>query len=343
MNIKKGRKSLYIAAGAALVVLIALIWAYNTAFSGYEYEPTRVNIPRDADSHDVRTILTDALGKSFGAKVALMWRLQGGTPKSAHGSYLVERGTSALRVGRAMAKGRQTPVRFTFNNARFISDVASKAAAVLELDSAAFMAATDSVLSAKGFSAQEYPAAILPDTYEFYWTVSPATVVSTLANHRDSFWNEQRRAKARKIGLTPEQAHTLASIVEEESNRRDEHGKIARLYLNRLDKNMYLQSDPTVKFAAGDFALRRITSHRTKYPSLYNTYRNHGLPPGPIRIAEGTTIDSILDAPQHNYLYMCARPDFSGYHNFTETYDRHRINAALYHRALDEIGVKKGK
>lgn len=165
-------------------------------------------------------------------------------------------------------------------------------------------------------------------------------MISVLSDHRNSFWNDSRRAKAGALGLSPEEVHTLASIVEEESNKADERPVIARLYLNRLAKHMPLQADPTVKFAVGDFGLRRITHDQIVYDSPYNTYIYQGLPPGPIRIVEGKTIDAVLDAPEHDYLYMCAKSDFSGYHDFTDNYARHRINAARYHRALSARGIK---
>lgn len=211
---------------------------------------------------------------------------------------------------------------------------------MFEFDSIAFCKAADTILGAQGFSPANYSAAVLPDTYEFYWTSPADIIVEKLAFYRKKFWNDERLNKAQKLGLTPEQVHILASIVEEESNKSDERPVIARLYLNRLNKKMFLQADPTVKFALGDFAARRVTHQMTMSDSPYNTYKNHGLPPGPIRIAEAKTLDAVLDAPENNYLYMCAKPDFSGYHNFTNDYRRHTINAVLYHRALNERGIK---
>jgi len=202
------------------------------------------------------------------------------------------------------------------------------------------MDACAEVLPEHGFKRATYPAAFIPDTYEFYWTSPADIIVEKLAFYRKKFWNDERLNKAQKLGLTPEHVHILASIVEEESNKSDERPVIARLYLNRLNKKMFLQADPTVKFALGDFAARRVTHQMTMSDSPYNTYKNHGLPPGPIRIAEAKTLDAVLDAPENNYLYMCAKPDFSGYHNFTNDYRRHTINAVLYHRALNERGIK---
>lgn len=309
-------------------------------FAAYEYEPVRVEIPAGSTSQDVSTIMKDALGKSFGGKVALLWSLQGGSPVGSRGSYLVNPGDNALRVARTIAKGRQTPVRFTFNNMRLYTELAAKAGNVFEFDSLAFMEASRNTLSAKGYTPEEYSAAVLPDTYEFYWTDKPIDVIEKISQHRDRFWNSSRRDKAKALGLTPEQVHIIASIAEEESNRLDERPKVARLYINRLGKGMALQADPTLKFASKNFGVRRITHKMRDIDSPYNTYSRPGLPPGPIRIAEAATIDGVLDSPKHDYVFMCARSDFSGYHDFARTYDEHRINAARYHRALDARGIK---
>lgn len=323
----------------AILSVVGLYFVKYYALAEYEYEPVRVEIPAGSTESEVKSHIEGALGNSFGSKVSLLWSLQGGNAPLAHGSYLVKPGDHALRVARAIAKGRQTPVRFTFNNVRLMGELAARVGAEMECDSAAFMAAVDSVL-AGDFKREEYPAAFLPDTYEFYWSASPETIVNSFVRYRNKFWNDEHLEKAAKLGLTPAQVHTLASIVEEETNKADERPKVARLYLNRLDAGMRLQADPTVKFASKNFALKRLSGNLLKIDSPYNTYEHEGLPPGPIRIAEKATIDAVLNCPKHNYLYMCAKSDFSGYHDFAENYSQHRINAARYHRALNERGIK---
>lgn len=335
------RKTTLIIIIIAVIAALAALAVKLTVFAPYKGESVRVNIPKNAGDDAIATIFEKQLGAHYGVLVKLLWKLQDGTAARSHGSYLIEPGTPAVNIARNIAKGRQTPVKFTFNNIRFFEDLAGRASAVLELDSAAFMAAADSIFKEKGFkSPEEYSAAILPDTYEFWWTASPATVAGTLAEHRSKFWNDERRAKARKLGLTPVQVHTLASIVEEETNKADERPKVARLYLNRLDRDMPLQSDPTLKFASGDFGARRVTSKHLASDSPYNTYTNKGLPPGPIRIVEARTLDAVLDAPAHSFIYMCAKADFSGYHDFATDYQRHLENARKYHKALDARGIK---
>ena len=325
---------------ATIVLLGLCAWGiYGYIFTGYRGEAVRVNIPAHSSDSDIRDLLESQCG-TFGARVYSLWHLQNGSAAKAHGSYVFPDGIAALNASRMLLAGRQTPINFTFNNLRTVEALAARVAKVMECDSAAFMTAVDSVLSADSIVAAEYASAFIPDTYSFYWTDSPEKIAGKLYGERRGFWDSERIAKAKALGLTPSQVHTLASIVEEETNKSDERGMVARLYINRLHRGMPLQADPTVKFALGDFSLRRITSQHLKVASPYNTYLNQGLPPGPIRIAERATIDSVLNAPEHSYLYMCARSDFSGYHDFASTYDRHRINAARYHRALTKRGIK---
>ncbi len=161
-----------------------------------------------------------------------------------------------------------------------------------------------------------------------------------LVGIRDNFWTKERLDKAAKLGLTPVEVATIASIVEEESNKKDERPMIARLYINRVKQGMKLQADPTVKFATGNFALRRITGKHLRTDSPYNTYKNVGLPPGPIRVPNAATLDAVLNAPEHNYIYMCAKEDFSGRHNFAADYATHRKNAKKYQAALNRRGIR---
>jgi UPF0755 protein len=170
--------------------------------------------------------------------------------------------------------------------------------------------------------------------------MEPEKLLESMKKYSDSFWTSSRKEKAEKIGLTPDQVITLAAIVEGETYKPDEKGKVARLYLNRLEKNMKLQADPTVKFAIGDFALKRLRLSDTKIESPWNTYYIDGLPPGPICIPEKSSIEAVLDAPQHDYIYMCAKEDFSGTHNFARTYQEHLQNAARYTQALNERDIK---
>lgn len=322
------------------VVAVALLFASLFALRGHGGGDEWLYVRPGMDNAALRDTLKSRLGTSMGNRVWLLYGLQGGSAEASRGAYKIEHGQSALSISHRLARGRQTPLTVTFNSARTLDDVARRVSSKLAFSREEFLEACAERLPRRGLGRQQFPAAFLPDSYEFYWSASPGKVVDRLMDYRDEFWDSERRAKAEKLGLTPVQVATLASIVEEETARRDERGKVARVYLNRLKKGMRLQADPTVKFAVGDPTIRRITGRHLRVSSPYNTYQVAGLPPGPIRVAEGRTIDAVLDAPAHNYLYMCARPDFSGRHDFAADYATHQANAARYQRALDARGIK---
>lgn len=302
----------------------------------------RVNIPKNATNESIQDSLSKALGVDYGGWVYRLWSTVIGDPARAHGSYVIEPGTSAYKAARTIASGNQTPVKVTFNNVRTIEQFLKQVGAKVEATPAQIDSAMTAILKEReDFGNREkFPAAFVPDTYEFYWTDTPEHIVNKMLAARDNFWTPDRLAKAEKLGLTPVEVATIASIVEEESAKKTELPIIARLYVNRVQQGMKLQADPTVKFATGNFALRRITGTHLKIDSPYNTYRNAGLPPGPIRIPEKSTIDAVLNAPKHDYLYMCAKSDFSGYHNFTSSYAAHAANARKYQNALNARKIR---
>jgi UPF0755 protein len=324
------------------IVLIAIgLSAYNAAFKKYAAdEPKRFYIPSHASDNDIKDTLCSALGDDYGNAVFKFWSLRSGEPEKAYGSYVIEPGDRAWSVCNRLRTGRQTPVKVTFNNVRLLSELAERVSKNMEWNADKFMTCIDSVLPARGYnSSAEYIAAFVPDSYEFYWNDSPAKIINSLADERDKFWTDARRAKAKEMGLSPVEIATIASIAEEETGKADERGKVARLYLNRLKINMKLQADPTVKFAIGDFSLRRITGAHTKTQSPYNTYAVSGLPPGPIRLVERATLDAVLNAPKHDYLYMCASPKFNGYHDFARDYNTHMENAHAYQAELNRRNI----
>lgn len=330
-----------IAAVVALAAAIGLTLAYRTAYNEYEgAEPVRIYIPAGSTAADIRDVLTSQLGADFGGDVATLYRLRKGDPARTVGSYVISPGDRAWSVNNRLRTGTQTPVKVTFNNIRNFDQLAGRIADRFSWSAADFAAAADTVLPEFGFKGRaEFPAAFIPDSYEFFWTTPADQVVRRLATHRGDFWTQARRDKAARLGLTPVQVATVASIVEEETAKADERGRVARLYLNRLDRGMKLQADPTVKFALGDFSLRRIGGAMLDTESPYNTYRVNGLPPGPIRVPERSSLEAVLEAPQHNYLYMCAKSDFSGYHDFAADFDTHRANARAYQTELNRRGI----
>lgn len=258
------------------------------------------------------------------------------------GYFELKGSTSIYRAARRLAAGSQTPIKFTFNNLRLTEQLIERADECLYMggDSLSVLLNDDRLCASYGFNTTTIKAMFLPDTYEFYWTVTPQRFVERMHEYYEQFWNEERRTKAKKAGLSPLEVSVLASIVEEETAMRDEMPVVAGLYINRLRRGIPLQADPTVKYAVGDFTLRRILNKHLETPSPYNTYLNTGLPPAPIRIPSKAAIEAVLNYRAHNYLYMCAKEDFSGYHNFATTLSEHNRNAARYHSALNRRGIK---
>lgn len=258
------------------------------------------------------------------------------------GCYTVKSGALPKQVADMLTGGMQTPVRLTINSTRTVGQMARAIAGQVMIDSASIVnRLSDPVfLDSIGYTPANVYCMIIPNTYEVYWNISPDALLSRLVKERDRFWNQERRDKAGSIGLTPQQVTTLASIIEEETAKNDELPIVAGLYMNRLHRNMPLQADPTVVFALGGERPKRVLKVHLEVDSPYNTYKYPGLPPAPIRFVSTRSIDAVLNYSKHNYLYMCAKEDFSGYHNFTSSLSQHNANAARYQRALSRAGIK---
>ena len=258
------------------------------------------------------------------------------------GRYAIKPGASTKEVLRNLKNGEQEPLNVTVPSARTMGALAKTVSAKLQFDSVAlYKALTDEATCRKlGFDTTSIYCLFIPETYNMYWTVSVDAFLDRMKKEYDHFWNDERLTKARNLGLTPNEVVTLASIVAEESNYAPEKPTIAGLYLNRLRRGIKLQSDPTVKFAMQDFALRRIYNRMLTIDNPYNTYRYAGLPPGPIRVPNVVDIDAVLNPATHNYIYMCAKEDFSGSHNFAVTEAEHNANANRYRAALNARGIK---
>lgn len=258
------------------------------------------------------------------------------------GHYVLKQGMSVVQIARMLKLGLQTPVRVTINNVRTPAQLAGKLARQIEADSAAIVSVLTDPAAAReaGFDSLTLFSMFIPDTYEFYWTVTPAQFVERMRREYDRFWTPERDAKLRRSGLSRLEAMTLASIVYEETRKSDEMPRIAGVYINRLRKGWPLQADPTVKYALQDFGLRRILHKHLKYPSPYNTYINKGLPPSPICMPGRNAIDAVLDFERHDYMFFCARPTFDGYHNFARTLREHNANARAYSAELNRRKIK---
>ena len=265
------------------------------------------------------------------------------------GRYAIKPGEGALKTWRHLKNGLQEPVNLTIPSVRTMDKLAAELSKRLMLDSAAISKAlTDEATCEKyGYDTATIACMFIPNTYDMYWNVSMDKLLDRMKKESGKFWNFERTQKAKSMNLTPNQVITLASIVDEETANNAEKPMIAGMYYNRLvfrdaeyPNGMPLQADPTIKFAWKRFELKRIYNNLLYINSPYNTYKNTGLPPGPIRIPSVAGIDAVLNHVHHNYLYMCAKEDFSGTHNFARTYQEHLQNAAKYSAALNKRGIK---
>ena len=266
----------------------------------------------------------------------------GKIPAHVHpGKYKFSKIMSNYDIIRMLRSGRQTPVKLTIIKLRTRQDIITLLANNLEADSADLRQrlSDPDYLRQFGLDTNTAICAIMPDTYEFYWNTTADKAFRKIEKNYSRYWDATRKAEAAKQGLTPVKVITVASLVEEETNMADDKPKIASVYLNRLRKGMKLQADPTVKFAVGDFTIRRIAGSMLQNPSPYNTYRYEGLPPGPICTPSTASIEAVLHAPATTYLYFCAKADFSGHSDFATTFDEQMKHAHAYQKALDARGI----
>ena len=263
--------------------------------------------------------------------------------KLSPGKYEIKNGTSLFDLARILRNGRQSPVNLIITKLRTKEDLASLIGIKFECDSASVIAYMNNpdTLRTYGLDTNTIMTSVFPNTYTYFWNSEPQTIFKKIFAEHSRIWTEERKALAAERGLTPASAYTLASIVEEETNANDEKGNIASVYRNRISKGMRLGADPTVKFALRDFGLKRIYEKHLAVNSPYNTYRNYGLPPGPICTPSLRTLDEVLHSPNTNYLFFVAKSDLSGKHLFTETYTDHLKYAKEYQKALDSLLVKK--
>lgn len=336
-----------------ILLLIGVLGAVAVGFYAYNYVlsdnvqseqlqteffiPTDANFQQVMDSLETKNILQNTASFRQVAKAKKYDQLV----KS--GRYLIQNDWNNLELVNYLRSGNQEPVEFVINNARTKEDLAGKVGNTLEVDSLAILNSLHSAETAQkyGFTNETFLAMFLANTYEFYWDTSDEEFFNRMKSEYDRFWNATRVQQAKRLNLSKNEVITLASLVEEETKAPEELPIVAGLYLNRLERGMKLEADPTVKFAVGDFTLRRILNKHLETDSPYNTYMYAGLPPGPIRIPEINVIDAVLKPASHNYLFMCAKADFSGKHAFAETHREHVNNANEYRKALNERGIYK--
>lgn len=301
-----------------------------------------IKIPRNATTKNLEDTLTKYFDRDYASTVTKMVKMRNVDLKKRHGLYKIEEGTNALNTMRRLTSGAETPVRITINGFRSLPLLIDRISSRLDLtpDSLWAVVSDPEFTASYGLTPEQALALFTDNTYELYWSSSARDAVRKIADSYRLFWSETNRRKAEALGLSPARVVILSSIVDEETNANREKGLIGRLYINRLNKGMRLQADPTVKYAVGDFTLRRITSKHLQVQSPYNTYIHQGLPPGPIRTPDLNTVRIILNSEPNDYLYMCAKEDFSGTHNFATTFTEHTQNAIRYRHALDRNNIR---
>ena len=299
--------------------------------------PVRIFLPSGSDFGDLTDTLESAGALKSVSYFIITSKLKSFDKSVRPGSYLIEPGMNNNSLVNMLRAGRETAVNVTFNNIRTLDELAGKVSHQIEADSASLSSFfnDESNYSGDGFNRQTLISLFIPDTYQVYWSVDAGAFYRRMLREYREYWSADRTADAAAAGLTPLEVSVLASIVDEEASREDEKRRIAGVYLNRLRLGMPLQADPTVKYATGDFALRRILKIHLETDSPYNTYRYAGLPPGPICCPTRSGLKAVLSAESHEYLFFVAKADGSGYHHFSRTLAEHNRYAAAYRNELN--------
>ncbi|EJF11212.1 aminodeoxychorismate lyase [Pontibacter sp. BAB1700] len=303
----------------------------------YVYIPTGADYKQALDSVEATGVIIDRLSLRFMAKLMDYDELV------KPGRYKIENGWGNRQLIGVLRLGEQSPLKLTFNNIRLRSQLAEKLATSVEPSAAEIdsLLNDQEYLQTLGFDTTTVVSMFIPNTYEVYWTITAPELMQRMKTEYDRFWTDERKAKAEKMGLSPKEVSTLASIVQAETIKNDEKPRVAGVYLNRLQKGMKLEADPTVVYAVRDFSIRRVLNVHLQHDSPYNTYRYAGLPPGPINVPDISSIDAVLNPEKHKYIYFCAKEDFSGYHSFAVTHAEHIANARRYQRALTQRNILK--
>jgi len=338
--------------GIAVIVVIAAglaggISIYYLAFkdniSLTNNQNNYINIPTDANYHDVLKILKEK-ELLINTKTFDWIAHKKNYPNMINpGHYPVKSDMSNNELINMLRAGEQKPVKVVFNNIRTKKEMAKVISQQIEADSASLIQYMENneFLSKYDFDKKTILGMFIPNTYEFFWNTGAKGFITRMHREYKRFWNKKRETRLEKIDLTKKEGSTLASIIDEETEKKDEMPTIAGVYINRLNRGIPLQADPTIKFALNDFSMRRVLKKHLEVDSPYNTYKNRGLPPGPIVIPSIAAIESILYYEDHKYLYFCARDDFSGYHVFAKTLQQHLQNARKYQSALSKNKIYK--
>jgi UPF0755 protein len=264
------------------------------------------------------------------------------TNKVRPGRYKVKQGMSNKQLITLLRSGKQTPLQLIFNNVRTIYELGGIVGSQIEADSLTIvnMLADNIFIEKNGFNTDNILSMFIPNTYEFYWNTSAEQFFNRMQKEYEKYWSPERRDQARSQGLDVIEVSILASIVEKETNRNDEKPVIAGVYLNRLKKGWKLEADPTLVYALGDFSVRRVLNEYKEIDSPYNTYQHTGLPPGPICLPSMSSLNAVLHSSKHEYMFFCAKDDFSGYHAFAKDYATHLLNARRFQKELNRRSIR---
>lgn len=337
--------------GVTLIILLALISSsfFYSIFlrpaTTFTQEEHTIYIPkRNAEKSFVKEKVKSQVKRVQYTTFLALAEWTGYWNEIRSGRYLIKKNASIFTIFRMLNGGLQTPVTLTINKFRTKKDLVkfvSNKFEFKEAEMAAFIYDNDSIKE-YGLDQATFMTIVIPNSYDIYWDVTPKEFVNRMYRESNNFWSKHRKSQAKEADLSKEEVYTLASIIEEETNNNKEKPLMASVYINRLRKGMTLGADPTIKFALGDFSIKRITiTHIKKSASSpYNTYRKIGLPPGPICTPSIASIDAVLNYKKTDYLYFCAKEDFSGSHNFAETAEEHFVNARKYRKALDSLRIR---
>ncbi|MDD3738567.1 MAG: endolytic transglycosylase MltG [Lentimicrobiaceae bacterium] len=336
-----------------LTIMLLILCAF-TFYTGYKYllkpnvwtqddKPYALKIYETDTWDDVKNKLYEngtIINRSSFEMVAELFKYPTSVKK---GNYFINSNMSNKSIISKLRSGNQDPINVIFNNIRTAEEFAHSISSQLEIDSISIINKLndEDFLKQNGYNKYTALCMFIPNTYEVYWTISTDAFFERMLKENNIFWNENRTAKLEEIRFTKEEAYTLASIVEKETNQNSEKADIAGVYINRLKQGWLLQADPTLVYALGDFSIKRVLNVYKTIDSPYNTYRYWGLPPGPICIPSISSIDAVLNYNKHNYMFFCAREDFSGYHNFASSIEEHNKNAYKYRTALDKINLNQ--
>ena len=342
------KKFLYALLVLFLIAAIAGFYLYNSVWKPnvkLDADSENLYIPSHSNFADLKSILQEKNiidnFSSFELTAKLM-KYKDTNVKA--GLYEIKNNWSNRELIRHLRLGKQKPVKLTFNNFRTIEELVGGIANQIEADSLSILnyITSEEYLEKSGTNKEQLLCQFLPNTYEVYWNTTVEQLIGKLDKEKEKFWNAKgRKEKAEKLNLSPTEVCILAAIVEKETLVGDEKSTVAGVYLNRLKKNILLQADPTVVYAVGDFSIRRVLNKHLRYDNPYNTYLYEGLPPGPIYLPDNSTVDAVLNAEEHSFLYFCAKPDNSGRHAFAKNLIAHNKNARTYQNWLNKRGIKR--